>query len=71
MNAVDSLASACYWNRNLWIFLRNAVEQRRNLNPLPQGPVSSRTVQVSEPAPQPVQACGRNPLGEGHIDFQA
>jgi hypothetical protein len=71
MNAINSLASACYWNRNLWIFFRNAVEQRRNVNPLPQGPLSNRNAQVSEQAAEPVQPCGSPPLGEGHIDFQA
>ena len=71
MNAISSLSNACYWNRNLWIFFRNAVEQRRNVSPLPQGPVSSGNVQVSEPAAEPARACGRDPSGEGHVDFQA
>ena len=68
---MDAISNAWGLNRNLWIFIRNAVVQHQRVDPLPQRPVSTRDINVPEKVWRPALACGNQCSGEGHIDLQA
>ena len=69
MNAISS--NSWDLNRNLWIFIRNAIVQHHRVNPLPQGSFSAGNINVPQKVWEPAQPYGGNGAAEGHIDFQA